>query len=87
MEVAIMTLSEIMLNVKDVSMEQLVFQSDIKTDEDVDKYREKGYRVNLTEAQFKEKFELPPDCIAYTPSISYEALYFNRQTLAALNFP
>lgn len=82
-----MTLSEIMLNTKDVSMEQLVFQSDIKTNEDVEKYQEKGYRVNLTQEQFKERFELPPDCIAYTPSISYEALYFNRETLAALNFP
>lgn len=82
-----MTLSEIMLNTKNVSMEQLVFQSDIKTDADVDKYREKGYRVNLTEKQFKEKFELRPECIAYTPSISYEALYFNQQSLAALNFP
>ena len=82
-----MTLSEIMLNTKDVSMEQLVFQSDIKTDADVDKYREKGYRVNLTEAQFKEKFELPTECVAYTPSISYEALYFNQQSLAALSFP
>lgn len=82
-----MTLSEIMLTTKDVSMERLVFQSDIKTDEDIKKYQEKGYRVNFTEEQFKEKFELPPECIAYTPSISYEALYFNRQTLAALNFP
>lgn len=82
-----MTLSEIMLNTKNVSMEQLVFQSDIKTDADVDKYREKGYRVNLTEKQFKEKFELRPECIAYTPSISYEALYLNQQSLAALNFP
>lgn len=82
-----MTLSEIMLNTKDVSMKQLVFQSDIKTDEDVEKYQEKGYRVNFTEEQFKEKFELPPEHIAYTPSISYEALYFNRETLAALSFP
>ena len=82
-----MTLAEIMLNVKDISMKQLVFQNESKTDADIDKYREKGYRVNFTEEQFKEKFELPPECIAYTPSISYEALYFNRQTLAALNFP
>lgn len=82
-----MTLSDIMLNAKDVSMEQLVFQSDIKTDEDVKKYQEKGYRVTLTTEQFKEKFELPAEHIAYTPSISYEALYFNRETLAALNFP
>ena len=82
-----MTLSELMLNVKDVSMEQLVFQSDIKTIEDVEKYREKGYNFVMTEEQFKEKFNLPTDCIAYTPSISYGCLYFNRQTLAALNFP
>ena len=82
-----MTLSDIMLNTKDVSMEQLVFQSDIKTDEDVKKYQEKGYRVTLTTEQFKEKFELPAEHIAYTPSISYEAIYFNKETLAALNFP
>ena len=68
-------------------MEQLVFQSDIKTIEDVEKYREKGYNYVMTEEQFKEKFDLPTDCIAYTPSIPYGCLYFNRQTLAVLNFP
>ncbi len=82
-----MTLSEIMLNTKNVSMKQLVFQNDIKTDEDIRAYQAIGYRVNLTEAQFKEKFNLPTECIAYTPSVSYEALYFNLETLAALNFP
>ena len=82
-----MTLSELMLNVKDISMKQLVFQNEIKTDADIDKYCEKGYRINLTEEQFKKKFELPVDCIAYTPSVSYEAIYFNRETLAALSFP
>lgn len=82
-----MTLSELMLNVKDVGMEQLVFQSDIKTIKDVEDYQKKGYNFVMTEEQFKEKFDLPTDCIAYTPSISYGCLYFNRQTLAALNFP
>lgn len=81
------TLSELMLNVKDISMKQLVFQNEIKTNADIEKYREKGYRINLTEEQFKKRFELPVDCIAYTPSVSYEAIYFNRETLAALSFP
>ena len=64
-----MTLSELMLNVKDVGMEQLVFQSDIKTIKDVEDYQKKGYNFVMTEEQFKEKFDLPTDCIAYTPSI------------------
>lgn len=82
-----MTLSELMLNIKDVGMEQLVFQSDIKTIKDVEVYQKKGYNFVMTEERFKEKFDLPTDCIAYTPSIPYGCLYFNRQTLAVLNFP
>ena len=51
-----MTLSELMLNVKDVSMEQLVFQSHIKTIKDVENYQKKGYNFVMTEEQL-EKFD------------------------------
>ena len=86
-EVIVITLSELMLNVKNVRMEQLVFQSDIKTQEKAKELNEKGYRVSFTDAEFKDKFKVPTDCVAYTPSISYSCMYFNRDSLAVLQFP
>ena len=86
-EVIVITISELMLNIKDVHMEQLVFQSDIKTQEKVKELNEQGYRVNFTDAEFREKFKVPTDCVAYTPSISYSCMYFNRDSLAVLQFP
>ena len=86
-EVIVITISELMLNVKNVRMEQLVFQSDIKTQEQIKELNKKGYRVNFTDAEFRDKFKVPTDCVAYTPSISYSCIYFNRDTLAVLQFP
>mgnify|MGYP003301595372 CR=1 FL=1 len=86
-EVIVITISELMLNVKNVRLEQLVFQSDIKTQEQIKELNERGYRVNFTDAEFREKFKVPTDCVAYTPSISYSCMYFNRDSLAVLQFP
>ena len=86
-EVIVITLSELILNVKNVRMEQLVFQSDIKTQEKVKELNEHGYRVSFTDEEFRDKFKVPTNCVAYTPSISYSCIYFNRDTLAVLQFP
>ena len=83
-EVIVITLSELILNVKNVRMEQLVFQSDIKTQEKVKELNEHGYRVSFTDEEFRDKFKVPTNCVAYTPSISYSCMYFNR---AVLQFP
>lgn len=79
-----MNISEVILNVKALGFDTVIYQSDIKTEEDVKTYREKGYMVELTEEQFKEKFPVDPSCVAYSPSISHGSFYFNRDTLAAL---
>ena len=76
-----------MLNVKNVSMEQLVFQSEIETAAQVRELKDKGYQVQFTDAEFRDKFKVPTDCVAYSPSISYSCLYFNRDSLAVLRFP
>lgn len=86
-EVIVITISELMLNIKDVRMKQLVFQCDIKTQEKVKELNEKGYRVSFTDEEFRDNFKVPTECIAYTPSISYSCMYFNRNTLAVLQFP
>jgi len=80
------TISELMLNIKDVHMKQLVFQSEIKTQEKVKELNDKGYRVNFTDEEFRDKFKVPTDRVAYTPSISYSCMYFNRDSLAVLQF-
>lgn len=86
-EVSNITISELMLNIKDVHMEQLVFQNEIKTAEQVKELNGKGYRVSFTEEEFEDRFKVPTDCVAYTPSISYSCMYFNRDSLAVLQFP
>lgn len=81
-----MSLDELLLNVKAVDFHSLVRQTDIQTQEDKERYAEKGYNVVLTEAEFKEKFDVDPSCIWYTPSISQTSLYFNVETFAAAPF-
>lgn len=82
-----MNLSELLLNIKVVDFNSLVPQTDIQTEEDKQKYLEKGYLFALTEKEFREKFEADPACIWYTPSISQSCIYFNKDTLAVSLFP
>lgn len=79
-----MNLSDLILNVKALGFDTVIYQSNIKTEEDVKQYRGQGYMVELTEEQFKEKYPIDPSCVAYSPSISNSSFYFNRNTLAAL---
>lgn len=82
-----MNLHDLLLNVKAVSFEQLIPQTEIQAEEDKERYAEHGYNVFLTESEFREKFDLDPSCVWYTPSISNSCLYFNEETLAVSSFP
>lgn len=84
-----MNLDELMLKVKDVSLSALVWQEDILTEDDKEKYNSNGYLIKHTKTEFESLFpELPVDCICYGPVLSgTSCLYFNRETLAVLNAP
>lgn len=82
-----MNIDDLLLNIKAVSFDSLVCQKDIKTEEDKERYAQKGYRIFLTVDEFKDRFEVDPGCVWYTPSVSQESLYFNSETLAAGTFP
>ena len=81
-----MSLDELLMNVKAVDFHSLLCQTEIQSQEDKERYSEKGYNIVLTEAEFKEKFNVDPACIWYTPSISQTSLYFNAETFAAAPF-
>ena len=84
-----MNLDELLLKVKDVSLSALVWQEEILTEEEKEKYNSNGYLIKYTKAEFESLFpELPVDRICYGPVLSgTSCLYFNRETLAVLNAP
>lgn len=77
-----MTLDDLILRIKNVSFESAVCQTEIKTDEDKQRYNAEGYSVEYTEDEFKEKFEIDTSCVWYLPSITNSHIYFNEETLA-----
>ena len=82
-----MTLDELLLNVNAVSFEDAVCQTTIQTEEDKEEYGSRGYNIQLTQAEFEEKFNgIDPTCIYYTPSVTTNCLYFNKDTLAVAPF-
>lgn len=81
-----MNLDELLLNVKAVSLDSIVCQTAIKTEEDKQTYQSQGYQIQLTVDEFKEKFEVDPQHIYYTPSVSFNSFYFNQETLAVCPF-
>lgn len=82
-----MNISEILLNIKSVSFDSLVCQTEIVTEDDKQKYLEKGFAFVLTYQECTNKFSIDPACIWYTPSIAQPCIYFNKDTLAAALFP
>lgn len=84
-----MNLDELMLKVKDVSLSALVWQEDVLTEEDKEKYNKNGCFIKYTKSEFESLFpELPVGCICYGTVLSgTSCLYFNRETLAVLNVP
>lgn len=81
-----MDFADLIRNVKLIKFEDLVWQDSIKTEKDKKYWQNKGYRVLLTEDEFKERFDIPTDCVAYTPSFADSTIYLNRKTLAACVF-
>lgn len=77
-----MDLASLLRNVKQIKFEDLVWQDSIKTEKDKKYWQDKGYRVLLTEDEFKDKFDIPTTCVAYTPSFADSTIYLNRETLA-----
>lgn len=82
-----MNILDLLMNVKAVKYDSLVWQDSILTEEDKEKYQAEGYSAELTKSEFEEKFDIPAECVCYSPSVSDRTLYFNRKTLAANNFP
>ena len=84
-----MSLDELLLKVKDVSLSALVWQEDVLTEDDKNKYRESGYFIQHTKEEFEKAFpQIPVECICYGPMISATTcLYFNKNTLAVINAP
>lgn len=78
-----LSIDELYLNIHNVRFSSLVCQTDIKSDEDKNFYRCKGYDICLSETEFRDKFEIDPSCVWYIPSITNSSLYFNRETFAA----
>ena len=66
-----MTLSEIMLNTKDVSMERLVFQSDIKTDEDIAYYHNDNVGYVHLNSVYKTLTNIIEDTLVNAKVFSY----------------
>ena len=80
-------LDRIMMKSKAVRFDSIVCQSTIKTKEDVDTLRSKGYNVELTMDEFQKSFTVDPNMIWYTHFLSLGCFYFNPDTLAACPFP
>lgn len=81
-----MNISDFLRNIKDIKYEDLVWQDTILTEQDKAYWANKGYEVELTKDEFENKFDVPAECVCYTPSISDRVFYFNRETLAASPF-
>lgn len=80
-----MNLDDLFLNMNNFNFDSLVRQTDIQSAEDKEYYASQGYQIALTQSEFTEKFpQVDPSCIWYTPSVSFNCLYFNENTLAAL---
>lgn len=77
-----MNLDELLLNIKAVTFNSLVCQSDILSFEDKEELNSQGYFIELTLDEFKEQFDINPDFVWYAPSYSMNNVYFNPETLA-----
>ena len=83
-----MNIDELLLNINNIGMETRVWQTEIQTEEEKAAYQNKGYMVYYTEAEFRKTYPgIDPAHVCYTPSISYNSLYFNEETLAACCLP
>ena len=81
-----MTLDELYLDINSANFDNIVCQKDIKTDEDIKYWNDKGYYINTTLDKFEEKFDIDAGNIWYTTSMSMFCFYFNKETLAVAPF-
>lgn len=77
-----MNLDDLLLNIKATSFDTLVCQTEIKTEKDKERLRNQNYFINLTIDEFKKIFDINPENVWYSPSISISSFYFNKETLA-----
>ena len=77
-----MTLEDIILRAKNVGLDKIVRQSDIKTQEDIEELTQQGYQILCTSDEFSKKYSIPVNMVCYSPSISLFMFYFNEETLA-----
>lgn len=77
-----MNLDEIFLNINAVGFDSIVCQANIHTVEDICKYNQQGYHIELTKDEFQKRFDIDVNHVWYTPSISMSCFYFNQDTLA-----
>ena len=81
-----MTLDDLLLNINTADYVSLVCQTAVQTPEDLAALQEKGYQICFTEQAFREKINVDPACVWYTPSISHSCIYLNQKTFAAAPF-
>lgn len=77
-----MNIDDLLLNIKAVTFDDLVCQTEVTTKEDVANLRSKGYYAALTLDDFVSRFDIEPKYVWYSPSISSSSLYYNPETLA-----
>lgn len=82
-----MTLNDLFLNTRNTSLQQIIHQTAVQTEQDKEEYTKTGYQIPFTEAEFRAEFpSVDPQHICYTPSISLPCFYFNKSTLAVAPF-
>lgn len=81
-----MTLDELLLNIHTVDFSSFLCQTEIQSEEEKSQYAAQGYNISYTEKEFKDRFEVDPSRIWYSPSVSCGCYYFNQDTLAVSPF-
>lgn len=84
-------MNDVLLNVKNNSLNNLVALTAVKTDEDKKRLHSAGYGFMdiYTLDEFKlllEDSDFPYDNIYYSPAIGFECCYYNKETLAIYPF-
>lgn len=77
-----MNTSDILINMNNVTFDDMVCQDSILTDADKSHYQEKGYIIPYTKDEFEKEFEVNSSCVFYTPSLSLFSVYINFESMA-----
>lgn len=83
-----MTKSDLIYGVNNVSLEELLPISRVKTDEDILRYRSEGYNLYCTLKRWQELYpNINYEFVYYTKSIAGGTIYFDRDKLIYLEMP